>query len=79
MTHSTVLKRPCLGLDLSLLFLLDQSLSPLTNLAILLYFGPLLSGLNIRTLVLGWKQETAFVLPCLAPRTRCLDVKDVYQ
>ena len=53
MTHSTVLTWPWLGPEFFLLYLLVQSLSPLTSLTILLYAETPLSVVNILALVLA--------------------------
>jgi len=69
MTHSTVLTWPWLGPSWFLLYRLVQSLSPLTNLSILLYSEAPITVVNILTLVLAWKQDIS--LPFLfRPRGR---------
>ena len=69
MTHSTILTWPWLGSSRFLLYRLVQSLSPLTNLSILLYSGDPFIVVNILTLVLAWKQDISLPFP-LRPRGR---------
>ena len=67
--HSTMLTWPWLGSRRLLRYRLVQSLSPLTNLSILLYSGAPFVVVNILTLVLAWKQEISLPFP-FRPRGR---------
>jgi len=61
MRHSTMLTWPWLGSIRFRLYRLVQSLSPLTNLSILLYCGAPFIVVNILTLVLAWKQQISLL------------------
>jgi len=62
MTHSTILICPWLVSIRFRLYRLVQSLSPLTNLSILLYCGAPGIVVYILTLVSAWKQESSLLL-----------------